>query len=498
MRIHIAFSLAALMMSAVPAPAQDTTLAARIRRVESGLATPVVVAGRPDLNGVITDRMRAHNTPAVSIAVINDGRIEWARAYGTLQAGGSVPADTATLFQAASISKPVATLGMLLLAQRGELDLDADVNTFLRTWRVPENAFTAREKVTLRRIASHSAGLTVHGFPGYAMSAAVPTTVQILEGQAPANTAPVRVDTLPGSLMRYSGGGMTVMQQVMEDVTRRPFAEILRETVLRPLGMMHSSYDYNVSRERAARTARAHARDGTPIAGGWHRYPEMAAAGLWTTPSDLARFVLAVHHAARGREGGLISPALARQMLTQQSGENGGGFGLGLQVEGMGTPGAWFGHSGSNEGYRAQVIMFPATGKGAVVMTSSETGNDVMFDILRSIAREYGWPAFRPVEKTAVPIDPAALRDAPGRYQGMFQGDTVVYTVTAADGALGMANRNWPAPRTLYPAATTEARFFVRESEREYTFERDASGRPVRIRVTGGGAPEFVAERVPN
>ncbi|HYR11794.1 MAG TPA: serine hydrolase domain-containing protein, partial [Longimicrobium sp.] len=323
MRNALLLFLAAALLAA-PAPAQDTALAARIRRVENGLTPPVIVAGRTDQGAPIAERMRASNTPAVSVAVINNGRIEWARAYGTLQAG-TPAADTATLFQAASISKPVSVLGALLLAERGQLSLDADVNTFLRSWKVPENAFTAQEKVTLRRIMSHSAGLTVHGFPGYAMTAAVPTTVQVLDGQAPANTAPVRVDTFPGSLLRYSGGGTTVMQQVLVDVTGRPFPMFMREEVLLPLGMMHSSFDLEVPADRAARIARAHNREGAPIAGGWHRYPEMAAAGLWTTPQDLARFLLAVHRASKGSEGGVVSPALARQMLTQQSGDSAGG-----------------------------------------------------------------------------------------------------------------------------------------------------------------------------
>ena len=227
----------------------------------------MIVAGQGGQGASLTDRMRSLNTPAVSIAVINDGRIEWARAYGSLQAGGGAPADTASLFQAASVSKPVAVLGALLLAERGGVSLDADVNTYLRSWRVPENAHTAREKVTLRRIMSHNAGLTVHGFPGYAAGAPIPTTVQVLDGQAPANTGPVRVDTLPGSILRYSGGGMTVMQLMLEDVTGRPFPAFLRETVLLPLGMTHSSYDYDVPTEAQPRIARAHDRQGGPSPG---------------------------------------------------------------------------------------------------------------------------------------------------------------------------------------------------------------------------------------
>lgn len=495
MRNTILFSLAALL-AAAPLAAQDTTVDARIRRVENGLTPPVIVAGRADQGAPLTARMRAANTPAVSVAVINNGRIEWARAYGSLRAGGSAAADTGSLFQAASISKPVAALGALLLAEQGRLSLDGDVNTFLRSWRVPENAFTATEKVTLRRLVSHSAGLTVHGFPGYAMSESVPTTLQILDGTAPTNTIPIRVDTFPGAILRYSGGGFTVMQQMMDDVSGRPFPALMRQSVLRPLGMRHSDYDYNVAADRTGRIAVAHDREGQPVAGGWHRYPEMAAAGLWTTPSDLARFAIAVYDAYRGREGGLISPALARQMLTLQKGENGGGFGLGLQLNGMGTPVWTFGHGGSNEGYRAQLVMFPETGQGAVVMTNSDAGTEVMYDLLRAIAREYRWPAMHPIEKTAVALDPAALRDLPGRYRGVLENEPFFYTVEAKDGALSISAATWPAPRVLYPASATEMRFFIRETEREYTFERAASGRIIHVRVTGGGGPEIVAERV--
>ncbi len=494
MRTHRLSVLALLAASSLSA--QDTTLAARIRRVENGLATPVMVAGQGP-GASLTDRMRALNTPAVSIAVINDGRIEWARAYGVLEAGGAAPADTSTLFQAASISKPVATVGALLLVQSGALSLDADVNTLLRSWRVPENAHTARETVTLRRLLSHSAGLTVSGFPGYAADAPLPTTVQILDGQAPANTGPVRVDTLPGSLLRYSGGGMTVMQRMVEDATGRPLHAYLADAVLGPLGMMHSSFDLNVPAERAARTARGHSRQGAVVPGGWHRYPETAAAGLWTTPSDVARYLIAVQRASRGRAVGPLTPDLARQMLTLQSGDSASGFGLGLSLSGLGTPAATFGHTGSNRGYRSQMLLFPERDQGVVIMTSSDAGSDLAAELLRAVAREYGWPRYQPVEKTAVTLDPAVLAGVTGRYQATTpDGNALTLDFAAQDGQLVGTVSTWPAPRVLFALSATEPRFFVREQDREFTFERDASGRAVRLRVSGGGAPELVAQRV--
>lgn len=492
---HIHTAILAASLAASSAHAQDTTVAARIRRIENGITTPVLAAGHPVHTTPLAERMRQTRTPAVSIAVMNHGRIEWARAYGSLQAGGGVAADTATRFQAASISKPVAALGALLLAERGALSLDGDVNRYLRSWRVPGNAFTAREKVTLRRIVTHTAGLNVDHFPGYAAGAPVPTTVQVLDGAPPANTPAVRVDTVPGARLRYSGGGPTIMQLMMEDVTGRPFAALMEETVLRPLGMIHSSFEQDVSPAAAARTAVAHDRQGAPLAGGWHRYPEMAAAGLWSTPSDLARFLLAVLHANRGAGGGVIPPGLARQMLTPQSGDDGYGFGLGLMVERMGTPAWSFGHGGVNDGFRAQAILFGETGMGVVIMTNGENGFDVGYDLMRAVAREYGWPAWQPEVKTPAAMTPAALRDAPGRYRVVNGADTVTLAIAERNGQLVGTGPSWAAPRVFFPLSTTELRFFVRESMREYTFERDESGRIVRLRMTGGG-PELVAERV--
>jgi CubicO group peptidase (beta-lactamase class C family) len=303
------------------------------------------------------------------------------------------------------------------------------------------------------------------------------------------------VDTFPGALLRYSGGGFTVMQQMVTDVTGHPFAEYMRQAVLRPLGMMSSDFDYRVAADRVPRIAVGHDPQGRPVAGGWHRYPEMAAAGLWTTPSDLARFVLGVYHASRGAGGGPISPALARQMLTLQKGENGTGFGLGLQLNGTGTAAEWFGHGGDTQGYQALMVLFPGTGKGAVVMTNSDAGGALLQELMRAVSREYGWPAFHPVEKTAVTMDSAALRELPGRYRGVLQGEPFTYTVEAKDGMLSIYASNWPAPRVLFPASTTEMRFFIRETEREYVFERNASGRVTHLRATGAGSPDIVAER---
>ncbi len=181
--------------------------------------------------------MQKRRIPGLSLAIIQDGKIVKATGYGMTEKGGDAPVTTSTLFQAGSISKSVAGLGALRLVEQGKLTLDEDVNTRLVTWKVPENAFTKEKKVTLRGLLSHTAGLTVHGFPGYATDEPVPTIVQVLDGAKPANTRPIRVDVPPGSKWRYSGGGYTVMQQMIIDVTGKPFPPFMQESVLGPLGM---------------------------------------------------------------------------------------------------------------------------------------------------------------------------------------------------------------------------------------------------------------------
>ena len=393
---------------ATPSPEAD------IARVTTTLRAPVRLAGTPPVAYALADRMAHYKVPGVSIAVVQDGRIAWARGFGVREAGTRDSVTAETVFQAASISKPVTATAMLRLVEAGRLDLDAPVNTYLTSWRLPDSRFTAHEPVTLRRIVAHNAGLTVHGFPGYAQGAPVPTVPQLLDGAAPANTRAVRVDTTPGAITRYSGGGTTIEQLVLTDVTGEPFPALLQRLVLAPAGMAASGYLQPLPPERHARAAAGHAIDGTMIPGRWHTYPELAAAGLWTTPSDLMRWALAVAASRDSAPGALLRPATARHMLAEHAA---GGFGLGPQVQGTGD-GFWFGHGGANEGYRAQVVYFPARRTGAAVMTNSDAGSALIDEILFAIAETYGWVGRAPREVTVATTDSAALDAHVGTYAG--------------------------------------------------------------------------------
>lgn len=397
-------------------------LADRIGRVENGLLPSVIIKDRQAAAMNIADRMKFYNTPGVSIAVINNGKIEWARGYGVKKAGTDETVKPDTLFQAASISKPVAAVAGLRLVEQGKLDLDADVNQWLASWQVPNNEFTQNGgKVTLRGLLSHSAGLTVHGFRGYATSEQMPTLVQILNGEKPANSAPIRVDIAPGSRWRYSGGGYTVFQQLIEDMTKKPFPQLMRDMVLKPIGMRRSTYEQPLPQALRPQAA-GHDGKGITVAGDFHTYPEMAAAGLWTTPSDLARFAIEVQRSLSGKSNKLLSRKMAEQLLTAQKGE----WGLGLTLSGAGAA-SRFGHGGSNEGFRCSMIAYSKTGQGAVVMTNGDGGAQLGREILFSIAKEYGWADYSPTERTLANIDPQVFNVYTGEYE---ISPTLVITLT--------------------------------------------------------------------
>jgi CubicO group peptidase (beta-lactamase class C family) len=380
----------------------------RIERVANGLLTANVIPGQPPMT--LSVRMTELNVPGVSIAVLHGGKIEWARGFGSVSTSGP-PVTSETLFQAGSISKPVSAIAALALVQAGQLDLDADVNTMLKSWKIPENSFTDESKVTLRKLLSHSAGVSVHGFPGYAADKPVPSLIEILNGTPPANTAPIIVQYVPGKRFQYSGGGYTIMQQLLMDVTGRPFPDLVADMVLKPFGMTNSSFVQPLPAKEAQAAATPYRGTGAPVPGGPHTYPELAAAGLWTTPTDLARFAIAMQDAWTGRKNPVLSQSMTAQMLTPGLGD----YGLSLVVRGS-PPNRRFGHAGVNDGFVNLMWAFES-GEGAVVMTNGARGGLLANEIIRSIATEYRWPALQPKVRQRINVGAGRLELLVGTYE---------------------------------------------------------------------------------
>jgi CubicO group peptidase (beta-lactamase class C family) len=451
-----------------------------IRHIQDAIQPAVITKGQLTATTKLADRMAALHVPGVSIAVIHDGKIEWARGFGVTSVGG--PAVTPdTLFQAASISKPVTAMAVLHLVESGKLNLDADVNQYLKIWKVPTNTFTEKTKVTLRELLSHTAGMTVHGFPGYASGSSLPTLVQVLNGEKPANTPAIVVDTIPGTNWRYSGGGFVVTQLLLQDVTGQPFPKLMHDTVLAPAGMTRSTYEQPLPQNRMAKAAMAYRRDGEPVPGGPHVYPEMAPAGLWTTPSDLARFAIEIQKDLAGRSGGVLSAATAREMV--KPGMNRWGIGIGT---GGGAEHPYFTHGGANEGFQCNFVAYN-NGDGAAIMTNSDNGGQLAGEILRTIAHEYGWPDFQPSERAITKVDPKVFNGYVGGYR---LGPNAVMTISR-EGDQVYAQLTGQLKFEIFPKGDRE--FFLKVVDAQLTFDVDADGKATQVTLLQNGMKQTAA-----
>lgn len=385
MKKLLAIAALPLLFSTAVHARQDGAIAMRISHVENGLLPASAVEGAPLQGMPLAERMAALKVPGISIALINHGAIEWARGYGWADVAAGRRVTEHTRFQAGSISKPLTAMAALSLVQAGKLSLDGDVNRQLSAWKLPDNAYTDQRKVSLRDLLSHTAGIGVHGFSGYAAGTPVPSLLELLDGKAPANSAPVRVENLPGSAWKYSGGGYEIVQLLLTEASQQPFEQFMQHAVLDKLGMSESAFVLPAAWKGLA--SDAHHADGSMVPGKYHRYPEMAAAALWSTPSDLARFIIDIQKSAAGNSNKVLSQKTVQEMLAPGI----EAFGLGLFLGEKTDAHQNFYHGGGNEGFQNMLFAYTSTGQGAVVMSNSDNGMQLIEEVLRAIAREYGW-----------------------------------------------------------------------------------------------------------
>lgn len=332
-----------------------------------------------------------YGVPGYSIAVIADFEVQWVKPYGVADVETGAPVTTETLFQAASISKPIAAMASVKAAQDGMFSLDADVNTILKSWQVPSNEFTQKRTVTPRMLLSHTSGTDDgFGFPGYEPGAPLPTAVQILNGGSPSNVGPVTWAAEPFTRFKYSGGGVILQQLVLEDAAGKPFEEIVRTWVLDPIGMKNSFYLQPLPPHLETRAARSHFRLGATGNVKFHVYPELAAASLWTTPEDLCKFAAEVQKTLRGDSGHVLTKESAEQMVTPVGiGRFGAGF---TTFERSGE--LWFGHGGGNWGVTCNLIASRDHGLGFAIMSNSEASGALIAEVEKRIAAVYDWPGY--------------------------------------------------------------------------------------------------------
>jgi len=364
---------------------------------------PAVAIPSGPMDAVEIDKLlKQFSVPGVSIAVIKDFKIDWARGYGLADAEAGTPVSADTMFQAASISKPVAAMASLRAVQDGRFGLDQDINTILKSWQLPGGEFTKARPVTPRSLMSHTSGTgDGFGFPGYALNAPRPTLVQILDGQAPSNRPQVRLERPPLTGYKYSGGGVTIQELALTETMGKPLAELARDWVLNPVGMTNSTFEQPLPASREKQAARAHSRQGARMGDPWHIYPEHAAAGLWTTPTDLAKLLIEVQQTLAGQSTRVLSRATMREMVTPVGV---GPYAVGFGVEQRGE-GWYFGHGGSNWGFQCYMVAHVLKGYGIVVMTNGDAGGALVQEIRRRVEQAYQWDALdKPIPRTYGPV----------------------------------------------------------------------------------------------
>lgn len=337
----------------------------------------------------IASLIEHYEVPGVSVAVIRDFELDYVEAHGVMSETTNEPVTPATLFQAASISKGVSATAVMTLVQEGVVSLDTEINEYLTQWKLPDNAYQDQENVTLRRLLSHTAGTTVSGFRGYRYTEPVPNLIQILNGYPPANSPPVVVDLVPGSQFRYSGGGYEVMQQAVQDVTGLPYEDFMQQRVLAPIGMAASTYEQPLPESLRHLAASGYYSDGTAVPGGHHIYPELAAAALWTTSSDVARFIIELQLSLQGESNRVLNPENTELLLTEVKRDYGLGFNLWTH---RGQP--YLGHYGANDGFRCRMVASRVGGYGVVILTNSDNGHELSDAVVELIGEREGWPGY--------------------------------------------------------------------------------------------------------
>jgi CubicO group peptidase (beta-lactamase class C family) len=382
------------------------------------------------------DARRAHyGCPAVGVAVIEGGELAWAAGYGVVQDGFPATIDENTMFSGASISKTYAAMLALQLVGRGVWDLDTDVNRYLKSWQIPQNEFTRQSPVTLRWLLSHKAGTTIHGFGRYQHDLPMPRALDILKGPVQflnGTTKGVFVDKVPGGSTRYSGGGTTVVEQMLEDATGKRFYQLAQENIFEPLGMTHSTFEVPLPERFHAMAAVGH-EGGSALPEKYCSVPAVAAGAIFCSPADHARFMIACRNAYFGKKGSILGQALAQQMMTIQGDK--GEFGLGWEIMGEG-PNRRFGHGGSNDGYQCESTCYLQDGKGAVVMTSADSGLIFYWEVFNGIADMHGWDGFMLAPKEVQKIPEDQLARYTGDYDIVSGVDAPGMKIWAEDGRL--------------------------------------------------------------
>ncbi|WP_426667036.1 serine hydrolase [Mucilaginibacter sp. McL0603] len=455
---------------------QSTDTIDKIKQVENNLIGPIQVEG--DKPYTIVGQMAHYNIKGVSVAVIHNYKLEWAKGYGWADEALKIPVTTQTLFQAASISKSLNSVGVLKLVQDKKIDLYTDINTYLTTWKFPYDSLSKGKKISVANLLSHTGGLTAHGFGGYEKGKdTIPTIVQILNGQKPANSPAIRSMYEPGVKTEYSGGGIAISQLIVMDVTHQPYDKYMYDNVLKPLGMNSSTYAQPPVGVKPELLATAYYIDGKEVPGKYHIYPEQAAAGLWTNPTDLAKYIIETQLAYAGRSHKVLNQETTKLRLTPYI-ENGAA--LGVFIDNPDST-KYFEHSGANEGFRCTYYGSLENGNGVVVMVNSD-GERIMPEIVNSVAKVYGFKGlYQSKLRKMVTVADSVLET----YTGKYELQPKFFLTVTREGSQLYGQPDGDQKFEIFPES--QNKFFLKGAPIEVEFIKDNKGEIIKCVVYQGG-----------
>jgi CubicO group peptidase (beta-lactamase class C family) len=465
--IFLGFFVVLLFTQCKSALAQSTNYSEevndRIKKVENRLMCWVQT--QDTLMWTLKERMAFYNVQGLSIAVINNYEIEWAKGYGWADTSEHRPVTTQTLFQAASISKSLNGIGVLKLVQDNKLDLNADINEYLKSWKFPYDSNFKSKKITVANLLSHTAGLTIHGFPGYKKDDSLPSIIDILNGREPSNTKAVCSQLEPGFRFQYSGGGILISQLIIMDITNQPYDEYMFQNVLKPLGMNSSFYTQPPTDDKNQLLATAYHTNGRIVNGRYHIYPEQAAAGLWTNPTDLSNYIIETQLSYQNKSSKVLNSEMTKLRLTPYLDSSSA---LGVFIENRGTE-KYFQHSGGNEGFCCKYYGSIDDGKGVVIMSNSDN-RAILEEIANSVAFVYKWKDFyNPVIKQVIELPDTILSLYVGKY--MLDKEPVIISMESSKLFLKYMNVTY---KIFF---TSSEDFFIPELEGNNKFLKDIHGK---------------------
>lgn len=379
--------------------------------VESYLRGPIAFEGEALKRFSIAERMAFHKVPAVSVAVIKQGKIDWSQAYGMKSVESQQKVDCNTLFQAASLSKPVTLMAVMRMHQAGKIYLDKDINQYLTSYELPPGKQTEANPVTFRNILNHTSGISPGGYRGYAKDEGFPTDIEVLTKQGVTNSQLVEVVNLPGDKLAYSGGGYTVAELAMQDITQQTFKQLMDFWILNPLKMDSADFSQPIPEAKHHQVARGHKSDGSMVKGGWHAHPEQAAAGLWATATDMALFMIEIHKGYKG-ESNIFSQAMIAELLKQPREQHVYGFIISGKEDSL-----MLSHYGGNAGYSTGMHIYLESGDGISYLANSDyNGNSLNSEIRFAVSDTYNWPNFKQQNVKRRSETPKSLQELVGRY----------------------------------------------------------------------------------